>query len=658
MIGSDIVDWQPSIGGTGEDRFMVPIHIEQDEEPIGSRTAKAATTEYLNCGYLPNYSDVENDVRGAKLISTNYGAFPQIDGITINEGDVILVKNIHPRYSGMYELTDAGDVFEYWQLTRTEDMDELSDFQNGTKVFIEEGNLYGSESFIMKIHFVGDPKDIGNITDNGSVFFHKIGTITPYLVKAGNLPDSFPKNVDLNSSEDILITSDVNSIEHINQIVAEINRRIFLDNMTAEDRNDFAVGIYREASMMGYLPAFESDIYANYSDVQDYKRKYVVSYPSDGIFGEVREALENCYVLPERDLAISLFYKEYYNIFHDIKDNIDGIRNDETLGLGDSFGISTERLNSEFFNMNQPFCPLYFEPSTDVETDNAPINIHNTINSYREKLSIHNYYCMQGSNKYTVYQRYENTGSGWSKTDEDFAENNTDKNAMLYAPEIRDSRVVGIGTRSYYIASDGIQVAYYARGVWSTKIRTDLLPDSDNIRKVILLVRFATSRDGSTAEEAYYNLNGIDYETGEGIIDTLNTEFENWFYWSGHEGYGPWYLDWSELPKLEGYTGGPPEPTVKVYLCNADFNTASFDAWPHNDDDTYLGVLNIGGSFGWIEIPVSDFVSNLSLDHLSILFVEEEELNINRTSPPFSFGAEFWERVSPIRACCIHIYKE
>jgi hypothetical protein len=109
--------------------------------------------------------DVKNSVRIATtttlpaytfssnvLTATTNGAFPVIDGITLNVNDRILVKNEtagNAPYNGIYTLTNAGGVSTAWTLTRSTDTNTSSEVTSGLFTFVSEGTTQGGTSWIL-----------------------------------------------------------------------------------------------------------------------------------------------------------------------------------------------------------------------------------------------------------------------------------------------------------------------------------------------------------------------------------------------------------------------------------------------------------------------------------------------------------------------------
>jgi hypothetical protein len=101
----------------------------------------AATTADLSATY-------DN---GTKTLTAS-GAFPQIDGHTINETERVLVKSqTNQVQNGIYTLTDDGDPSGSWVLTRAADADNTpsGEIAYGDFTFVQNGSLNGGQGYIM-----------------------------------------------------------------------------------------------------------------------------------------------------------------------------------------------------------------------------------------------------------------------------------------------------------------------------------------------------------------------------------------------------------------------------------------------------------------------------------------------------------------------------
>lgn len=109
--------------------------------------ARVATTSALPAN---TYDNGVSGV-GATLIADANGALPTIDGVTLNVGDRILVKNegAADLKHGIYEVTDLGDAGTPWELTRTTDADEDSKVTQGMYVPVAEGAVNGALGFLI-----------------------------------------------------------------------------------------------------------------------------------------------------------------------------------------------------------------------------------------------------------------------------------------------------------------------------------------------------------------------------------------------------------------------------------------------------------------------------------------------------------------------------
>lgn len=88
---------------------------------------------------LPAYSH-----SGGVLTADVNGALTAQDGVTLVNGDRILVKNetsTDAPYNGLYEVTDIGDLSNPWVLTRTADADADSEVNSGLTVYVESGSV-------------------------------------------------------------------------------------------------------------------------------------------------------------------------------------------------------------------------------------------------------------------------------------------------------------------------------------------------------------------------------------------------------------------------------------------------------------------------------------------------------------------------------------
>lgn len=106
--------------------------------------ARAATT-----GALPANTRSNNT-----LTASANGALPAQDGVTLSNGQVLLVKDegggaSHP-HNGPYIIDDIGSAGTPWEMTRAPASDENSEIYDGMVVRVGEGTLYADHMFVQK----------------------------------------------------------------------------------------------------------------------------------------------------------------------------------------------------------------------------------------------------------------------------------------------------------------------------------------------------------------------------------------------------------------------------------------------------------------------------------------------------------------------------
>jgi len=118
-IGSYEWNWiqqPPSLGSLVADADG-NIYVMDLTDTSAAYGAVARTTSALPACVYDNGAD--NDGVGATLTASSNGAFPQIDGVTINQGNKLLVMDQSSTFEqGIYELTDPGSPSSPWILTR------------------------------------------------------------------------------------------------------------------------------------------------------------------------------------------------------------------------------------------------------------------------------------------------------------------------------------------------------------------------------------------------------------------------------------------------------------------------------------------------------------------------------------------------------------
>ena len=145
-----------------------------------------------------SYNNGTNGV-GATLTNTDTQAALSIDGVTLSNGDRVLVYNqTDAAENGIYVVTDTGSASTYWVLTRADDADSYgaSDpdaLGQGDAFFVKEGNTGAGELYVMNTE--------GTITfGTTSITFTQIAETAVYsAASAGALTltgTAFSANVD------------------------------------------------------------------------------------------------------------------------------------------------------------------------------------------------------------------------------------------------------------------------------------------------------------------------------------------------------------------------------------------------------------------------------------------------------------------------------
>ncbi len=145
-------------------------------------SVKAATTASLPaCTY-----DNGTLGLGATLTGNSDGALPAQDGVTLSQGDRLLVKDqADPKQNGIYVVTQVGDEDDPFILTRASDADQASE-QAYAFVFVSEGDTLGNTGWVC----TNEPDDLV-IGSTGITFsqFSSAGYISAGtgLTKVGNV---------------------------------------------------------------------------------------------------------------------------------------------------------------------------------------------------------------------------------------------------------------------------------------------------------------------------------------------------------------------------------------------------------------------------------------------------------------------------------------
>jgi hypothetical protein len=153
----------------------------------------AATTADLSATY-------DNS---AKTLSAS-GAFPQIDGHTINETERVLVKSqSNAVQNGIYTLTDDGDPSGTWVLTRSSDADNTptGEIAYGDFTFVQNGSTNGGQGFIMTT--------TGTITLGTSNIVYTQFNTGQSVIAGNGLSEATPGTLSINTA----ITADLSTAQ-------------------------------------------------------------------------------------------------------------------------------------------------------------------------------------------------------------------------------------------------------------------------------------------------------------------------------------------------------------------------------------------------------------------------------------------------------------
>ena len=121
------------------------IDVAKNEFDV-KQSVVVATTANLAASYNNGSSG-----QGATLTATGNGAFPAVDGFTLNQvGQRILVKDqTTGAQNGIYQLSTVGDGGNAWVLTRTTDSDTPAEMHTGNFMFVEGGQTLGGAQFVL-----------------------------------------------------------------------------------------------------------------------------------------------------------------------------------------------------------------------------------------------------------------------------------------------------------------------------------------------------------------------------------------------------------------------------------------------------------------------------------------------------------------------------
>jgi len=144
-----------------------------DDTAQGLRTLPSAEA-FSDSNLSANYDNGTDGV-GATLTATTNGAFPTIDGVTLSQGDNIIINGqTNKAHNGSYELTTVGDASNPWVLTRST-FDDEADEQAGSFEFVTNGTVYADTGWVMT---VGSTPVVMGTTELEWVQFSGAGSFT------------------------------------------------------------------------------------------------------------------------------------------------------------------------------------------------------------------------------------------------------------------------------------------------------------------------------------------------------------------------------------------------------------------------------------------------------------------------------------------------
>jgi hypothetical protein len=110
------------------------------------QSVRVATTQAFDAGLSVTYSG------GNTISGTNVGIIPVIDGVTLANGNRILVKNetgANLPYNGIYTVSSVGGAGSPWILTRATDSDSNDEVTAGMFTFVAEGSTNADSGWVL-----------------------------------------------------------------------------------------------------------------------------------------------------------------------------------------------------------------------------------------------------------------------------------------------------------------------------------------------------------------------------------------------------------------------------------------------------------------------------------------------------------------------------
>jgi hypothetical protein len=125
---------------------------EYVDEVAQGLQARTAANAYASANLDATYDNGASGV-GATLTANEDGAFPEIDGVTLNTTTVrrlLVAGQTNPAHNGLYVLIDAGSVSTPWVLRRCVECDTAQEIP-GSYVFINGGTTFANTGWVASV---------------------------------------------------------------------------------------------------------------------------------------------------------------------------------------------------------------------------------------------------------------------------------------------------------------------------------------------------------------------------------------------------------------------------------------------------------------------------------------------------------------------------
>jgi filamentous hemagglutinin len=163
VVFSSAIDPQPndqlwfanSFNGVLANTAYFVVSAPNTSAAVLSRAYNGAPVSDITSGSSLTESVRINSGQGATLTNAGANATLVIDGVTVNNGDRILIyAQANAAHNGVYDVTEAGNATTAWQLTRSSDMDtyipdNILGLDAGDYFYVQEGDSGAGESYVM-----------------------------------------------------------------------------------------------------------------------------------------------------------------------------------------------------------------------------------------------------------------------------------------------------------------------------------------------------------------------------------------------------------------------------------------------------------------------------------------------------------------------------